>query len=106
MLAGGQAGFNYQSGAWVFGVEGSVAGADPEVRYENPVFPSDHYSSKITLLTTATGRVGYAQDRWLGYVKGGWAGADVDLNILNRFSGVRAHSSTGANGWTVGVGGE
>ena len=27
-LGGGQAGFNYQSGAWLFGIEGSVAGTD------------------------------------------------------------------------------
>jgi opacity protein-like surface antigen len=28
ILGGGQAGFNYQAGSWVIGIEGSVAGAD------------------------------------------------------------------------------
>jgi hypothetical protein len=75
------------------------------VRYESSVFPSDHYGSKIMLLTTATGRVGYAQDRWLGYVKGGWAGADVDLDILDRFSGVWATPVPGpmAGQWEQGA---
>src|SRR5690606_37203465 len=50
--------------------------------------------------------VGYASKRWLAYGKFGWAGAEIDLNILNRYSGVRAHSSQWANGWTVGGGGE
>lgn len=38
--------------------------------------------------------------------KAGWAGADIELNLLNQFSGVRARSSHWANGWTVGGGGE
>lgn len=107
VLGGGQAGFNYQSGAWVFGVEGSAAGADLDASRRSPFFPaSDTYSTKISWLTTVTGRVGYAQDRWLAYAKAGWAGADIELTLFDHDTPVRAQSSTWANGWTVGGGAE
>jgi outer membrane immunogenic protein len=35
-VGGGQTGFNFQSGAWVFGVEGSVAGTDLDGRIRSP----------------------------------------------------------------------
>lgn len=53
-----------------------------------------------------TGRLGFAQDRWLVYAKGGWAGADIELDLFDRITPVRARSDTWANGWTVGGGGE
>jgi outer membrane immunogenic protein len=106
-LGGGQAGFNYQSGAWLFGIEGSVAGADLSNSRPSPFFPTiDRYTSDITVLTTVTGRLGYARDRWLAYAKGGWAGADVELTLFDRFALVRASSDTWVDGWTVGAGGE
>jgi hypothetical protein len=46
------------------------------------------------VLTTVTGRLGYARDRWLAYAKGGWAGADVELTLFDRFALVRASSDT------------
>jgi outer membrane immunogenic protein len=58
------------------------------------------------LLTTVTGRLGYAQDRLLVYAKGGWAGADIELTLFDTESQVRAHSDEWANGWTVGGGAE
>jgi outer membrane immunogenic protein len=107
IIGGGQAGFNYQSGSWVLGVETSVAGADLDGSRNDPFFPgSGTYSADIDLLTTVTGRIGYAQGKWLAYAKGGWAGADVELALFDRETPVRANSSDWANGWTVGGGGE
>jgi outer membrane immunogenic protein len=78
IIGGGQAGFNYQTGPWVIGVEGSVAGSDLDSTIRSPFFPtSDSYSADVDFLTTVTGRIGYAQGKWLAYAKGGWAGADV-----------------------------
>jgi outer membrane immunogenic protein len=106
-LGGGQAGFNYQSGAWVFGIEGSIAGTDLNDSIPSPFFPmSDRYSMDIDWLATVSGRIGYAHGRWLAYGKGGWAGAEVGLTLFDRFTPVRANSDTWANGWTVGAGGE
>ena len=105
IIGEGQAGFNYQTGPWVIGVEGSVAGSDLDGTIRSPFFPtSDSYSADVDFLTTVTGRIGYAQGKWLAYAKGGWAGADVQLTLFDHGTPVRANSSDFANGWTVGGG--
>jgi outer membrane immunogenic protein len=107
VLGGGQAGYTYQTGAFVFGVEGSVAGADLAQSERSPFFPeADLYTTKINLITSITGRVGFACGRWLGYAKGGWSGADIELDLFDHVTPVRANESTWANGWTVGGGAE
>ena len=104
-IGGAFAGYNYQAGPWVLGVEISVAASKFKRTKPSPFFPTiDTYTSKINWLTTATGRVGYAWDRWLVFAKGGWAGADVELTLYDIPLGVRADSKTWANGWTVGGG--
>jgi outer membrane immunogenic protein len=104
VMGGGQVGFNYQAGAWVFGIEGSAAATDLNDTIRSPLFPTDFYSTKIEWLATATGRVGYAQGAWLAYAKAGWAGANVELNLSERNTGIRAGDTSWANGWTVGGG--
>jgi outer membrane immunogenic protein len=107
LVGGGQGGFNFQSGAWVFGVEGSVAGTDLDGNVRSPFFPaSDVYSVDIGWLATVTGRVGYAWGSWLAYGKGGWAGADIELDLFDQDTPVRAKSSTRADGYTLGGGAE
>jgi outer membrane immunogenic protein len=104
---GGQAGFNYRTGDWVLGIEGSLAGADLGDSIRSPFFPaSDSYTTDLSWLSTVTGRVGYAFDRWLAYGKAGWAGADIDLTLFDHGTPVRASGSSWANGWTIGGGGE
>ena len=57
--------------------------------------------SSIKSLASVTGRVGYAWDRFLGYVKGGgaWVRDDYGISCF-------ATASETRTGWTVGVGGE
>jgi len=91
----------------VIGIEGSVAVACLDSSRRSPFFStSDTYTADVDLLTTVTGRVGYARDKWLAYAKGGWAGADIELTLFDHGTPVRANSSDWANGWTVGGGGE
>ncbi len=105
VLGGGQAGFNYQAGAWVLGIEGSATAADLRDSIQSPFFPGfDAYTTEASWLATVTGRVGYASDRWLAYAKGGWAGADLRLNFYEANTGIRASSTDWTNGWTVGGG--
>jgi outer membrane immunogenic protein len=105
VLGGGHIGYNLQSGAWVFGVEGSVDGADLDDTRSSPFFPTlDRYTVKTDLLTSVTGRAGFASGRWLIYGKAGWAGADVSLDLLDTVLGVHASGSRWVNGWTAGGG--
>jgi outer membrane immunogenic protein len=96
-LAGGTVGYNYQSGAWVFGLEGDLDWAD--LNHTNAsVACGTSCVIKDTWLGTARGRVGYAFDRWLPYLTGGAAFGNVYVG-----NSVGAVSST-KTGWTAGVG--
>lgn len=106
-IGGAFAGYNFQTGPWVLGVELSATGTNLKREEASPFFSStDVYTSKIRWLAAATGRVGYTRDRWLVFAKGGWAGADVELTLRDTSAGVNADSKTWANGWTVGFGTE
>ena len=57
-VGGGQTGFNFQSGAWVFGVEGSVAATDLDGSIRSPFFPeADSYRADVGWLASVTGRM-------------------------------------------------
>jgi outer membrane immunogenic protein len=106
-LGGGQAGCNYQVSSWVFGVQGDYdwTNANTATADMAAVTLTDH--TNIKSLASATGRVGYAWDRYLGYVKGG--GAWENENYSTTFTATGATFSTASEtraGWTVGVGGE
>jgi len=93
LVGGVQAGYNWQSGAFVFGVEGDVqaTGADDTFapwKFSNPWFG------------TLRGRAGYAFNNILFYGTGGLA-----LGELRGETFGLAESHTTA-GWTAGVGAE
>jgi len=60
VIGGGQLGYNFQYNRLVFGIEGSLSAADFDRSFASPYFPAtDVWSSRLTWLTTVTGRVGY-----------------------------------------------
>jgi outer membrane immunogenic protein len=71
-LGGGQAGYNYQSGWAVFGVQGDIAWMD--VKGTTPCIITIACTSKSDWLATLSGRIGgVVADRTLVYIKGGAA---------------------------------
>jgi opacity protein-like surface antigen len=118
-LGGGDIGFNYQVGQWVFGVEGSVSRTNIRAVAPCPTGFFYNCEAEMNWLSTVTGRIGYAYwDRLLVYAKGGAAIAhDRDTFVCNTgalptISTVtlvgcpsRSDSNTKA-GWTVGWGSE
>ena len=56
-------------------------------------------------VASLTGRIGYAWDRFLGYVKfgGAWERDELTLNFFNGFV---ATASDTRSGWTIGIGAE
>jgi outer membrane immunogenic protein len=106
-IGGGQIGCNWQTGAWVFGLEGdadwqrmrqtrTLAGAPPA-----PFLAGDLFDLRSNWQASARGRVGYAWDRWMLYVTGG--AAFTDLSVGNTFIpslGVPA-GSTGSDKKTI-----
>lgn len=106
-LIGATLGYNWQSGAAVFGVEtdlswasikGSTVGTDPA---SGNCF-ARHCESTIRDLGTVRGRIGYAWQNWMPYFTGGLAYADVYGKEGNGLRG--GSGSKWVTGYTVGGG--
>lgn len=97
-LIGGTAGYNWQVGQWVLGLEGDLDAANISNNAITPVCPLGCKTNDFWL-GTARGRVGYAFDRFLPYVTGGLAVGNIKASTP-LFLG---QSATDA-GWTVGAG--
>jgi outer membrane immunogenic protein len=107
VIGGVIGGYNYQTGPWLLGLELSASAANMNQELPSPLFPKlDTTTTSVRWLTTITGRLGYAWNRWLLYGKGGWAGGDVKVTALDEDVAVYAAESQWANGWTVGGGAE
>jgi len=116
-LGGGEIGYNYQVGKWVFGVEGDVGWTN--AHGARPCPNGFFYSCEISVnwLSTTTARIGYAYwDRLLAYVKGGAAiGQDQVQFVCNTNSqptivplvGCPSQNDSKTKaGWTIGWGSE
>jgi len=106
VAGGGQLGYQYQFGRWVLGAEVAGTWADLDDRQVSPFFPgSDRIEMRISPILTATARVGYAWDRWLAYVKGGYAGAAIDFRAYDDVANVGlGNTDHWVDGYTVGAG--
>ena len=83
-LAGGQVGFNYQVGRFVWGIEADFSATRMEGRNLDVAFPTQEFlHSRTDFIGTVAPRVGVAWDRVLLYAKGGvaWAHDDYWLTL-------------------------
>lgn len=103
-LAGGQAGFNYQVGAWVWGVEAQFSATNLKGSHANPLFAGNLDASETKWLGTVAGRLGMAWDRTLIYGKGGvaWAHDRFSVSTTTTFE-AQATDNTRI-GWMAGGG--
>ena len=98
-LVGLTVGYNWQTGPWVFGLEGDANWSDIRGSFANALCPAG-CETRNNWLGTARGRVGYAiTDRIMPYVTGGVAVGDIRANPVG-FAGVRDTNA----GWTIGAG--
>lgn len=105
-VAGGVfGGGNLQLGQWIFGAELSYSGTDLSTSTASPFFPAiDTFTTELNWLATVEGRLGYSWNRTLVFVKGGWAGGDVKMELTDNAAGITASTTTFADGWTIGGG--
>jgi outer membrane immunogenic protein len=109
---GVQAGYNWQVGGWVFGVEGDINWADINSGFTGgfssrfPAIGPVAASSDIEWFGTIRGRIGYAFDRFLIYGTAGFAFTDVSYAVAYGGPGgpVAGSSSDLRTGWTAGGG--
>jgi outer membrane immunogenic protein len=100
-------GYNFQSGNFVYGLEGSLAAANFDGRFTAPYLPgmtAGGWTPNMNWLGTVTGRVGYSFGQWLPYAKGGFAVADVGSPLQGAGPLGSFTQGTTAAGWTAGVG--
>jgi outer membrane immunogenic protein len=105
VIGGGQVGCDYQSGAWVVGVQGMFDGSGMQGSNTDPSGVVN-LNSQIRWFATTTARVGYvAAPTVLVYAKGGGAWVRDDYNLTGFTTGTTiATASTNPSGWTVGGG--
>jgi len=117
---GGTAGFNWQTGPIVFGVEGDISGADldgadncaTDFTFGTPSPNQVRCDTKLSAFGTVTGRLGMSSDRMLVYIKGGgaWAHFNQDVTAVNLVFGPGGTVADAASiadnrlGYTVGTG--
>jgi len=108
-LGGGQVGFNYEFAPWVVGIEGMWSGAVSMSSTSNVSAPTTStgtlgLTTNLFWLASVTGRVGYAHDDLLFYVKGG--GAWESVKYLESIVGAAALQTITdtRSGFTVGAG--
>ncbi len=115
-LGGGEAGCNYQTGNWVWGVELDGSWADASGQGDAAASAvalglnnNFRFTTNERWLMTARGRLGWAADKWLWYVTAGaaWSGFDVNnYNGTGAATAQRAPSRVNRGGWVVGFGSE
>lgn len=124
ILPGGQVGYNYQYGKWVFGVEGDAGWTNAHGARACPNNFFFNCEINVNSLYTVAGRVGYVwPDRVLWYAKGGLAIGEIraqtrcntdsqqvipfvsPVGLLNPACPAAGTTRTDV-GWTVGGGSE
>ncbi|HLH96588.1 MAG TPA: outer membrane beta-barrel protein [Xanthobacteraceae bacterium] len=104
-LAGAQVGCNYQIGAAVLGIQGDYDWSNGSASASDSFNTGFTDQTTIKALASVTGRVGYAWDRFLPYVKAGGAWVNDDYSATNA-AGLTNSAGETRTGWTVGAGGE
>jgi outer membrane immunogenic protein len=112
VVGGGEAGYNWQTGPWVLGLEASFDGSGLSGRRTAPCLPplcgafAASYAQKLPWFGTLRPRIGYALGNWLFYATGGGALGRVDTNAtaaVGSFVATDNRSQT-RSGWTLGGG--
>ena len=108
-VAGGEAGYNWQSGSYVVGIEGDlfwsgIRGNDAS-QFAAGNFPgvTSIDADNLRWGGTVRVRVGYTLDRWMLFFTGGYAFGDIDHTNTDPVLGVDRFT-VHANGLTAGAG--
>lgn len=109
IMCGGQVGYNFQQGTWLWGVEGDFGYISAKKTIEEIPSPDNLNEVKYGAYGTATLRLGLVQDRILFYAKGGAAfaqirniAADLDGGVIDPTSDINVSKTR--IGWAAGGG--
>ena len=100
LIGGVQAGYNFQAGHLLLGVEGDFDWAS----FNHPTLPAPTLGSlSHHWMSTVAGRIGLVNDRWLVFAKlgGGWVRSDAIVNLPGSPSWTGGSTN---GGWLIGGG--
>jgi outer membrane immunogenic protein len=100
-LAGGEAGYNVQSGRYVFGVEGDLFWSN--IKGDDTFALGSNDATSLRWGGTVRARSGFTIDRWLMFFTGGWAYGDLVHTNTDPVNGVDQFANH-RNGLTGGGG--
>jgi len=100
IVGGGQIGYNWQAGGWVFGIEGDFQGTSEDAHASALGIT---VKESLPWFATFRGRLGYAiAPTWMIYATGGAAWVDHKFEATNGVATIS--SETSRVGWAAGVG--
>ena len=112
-VAGAQAGYNWQSGPILYGVETDIQWSNAKGTLSAPCVPglcgmalTANYSQEVSWFGTVRGRIGYASNGWLLYGTAGFAYGQVETSA-NASAGPASATFSAkdfVDGWTAGGG--
>jgi outer membrane immunogenic protein len=106
-LFGGQMGYRWQSGQFVFGLEGQGDWANLSESRVSVINPSFTTGVKVDALGLVTAQIGYASNASLFYLKGGAATTRNRLDVWSTATGINAASASSSRwGGAAGIGWE
>src|ERR1700756_5760656 len=103
---GGQLGYRWQTGSWVWGIEGQGNWADFSGSNTSRLFAPDFNRSRLDAFGLITGQIGYAWNNALFYVKGGAAVVGDRYRTFDVATGLEFDRANDETRWggTVGAG--
>ena len=112
VVGGGQAGYDWQTGPWVLGLEASFDGSGLSGVRTAPCAPplcgafAARYTQRLSWFGTLRPRIGYALGNWLFYATGGGALGQAGTTATATYGGFTAtdNRSQTRDGWTLGGG--
>jgi outer membrane immunogenic protein len=102
VIAGGQVGYRFLFGNFMFGPEALLDGMTIHGTATDP--GGIGHTTTFAGMSSVTGDAGFTFDRFLAYGKGGWALTRVDFDAKNQGLGVDIKGSDFVQGWTAGGG--
>ena len=103
-FGGGHVGVQRQWGRVIAGVEASYSSLNLSDTKASTVISGRFRQVDIDDLFTVGLRLGYAFDRWMPYVKAGYASASVDTLVYASGGGSGSATSGREDGWFIGAG--
>lgn len=98
-IGGVQAGYNWQTGNLVLGIEGDIQASGQRNTF---TVGAISVTDEITYFGTVRGRLGLAMNRWLVYGTGGWGYGEFKSSAV--VGGLTVSASDSHSVWTIGGG--